>query len=54
MKNENYKSPKSTKISIRIPNYLYEDLKKIQEKYPKFTMSKLIIIATIKDIQRYL
>ena len=44
---------KSKLISIRLPVWLYEDLKKITTNYSKMTMSKLIIFATAKDIQRY-
>ena len=51
---EKYKSSKSVKVSIRLPNFLYNDLKLICEKYTNLNMSKIIVFATVKDIQRYL
>lgn len=47
------KNKSSIMISLRLPKYLYDDLKNINEKIPDLTMSKLIIFATCKDIQRY-
>lgn len=46
-------SKSSVKISIRLPIQIYNDLKEIQKKYPTLKMSKLIVFATAKDIQRY-
>lgn len=44
---------KSTLISLRVPNELLIDLKKIQIFLNNMPISKLIIFATYKDIQRY-
>lgn len=47
------KSKTSTMITIRMPNYIIEDIKTIQSHFPSLTMSRIIVFAVAKDIQRY-
>lgn len=48
-----YNSKFSKLVSVRLPLWLFEDIKSVIANYPTKTMTDIIVFATTKDIQRY-